>query len=133
MYATSGSQIYKSTDGGTTFTNVTTGLPTGTITSVYVHPDSSNVALVTFSGFGAGRFTKRQTGHLRGLVLAVICRIHNKRCIDILSGCVNKYLLCCNGCGVFFTSNYGASWVELADGLPNTVAMHLDYHQQQIG
>jgi len=30
--------------------------------------------------------------------------------------------------GVFMTSNYGTNWVELADGLPNTVAMHLDYN-----
>jgi hypothetical protein len=30
---------------------------------------------------------------------------------------------------VFISTDWGASWQELADGLPNTVAMHLDYHQ----
>ena len=51
MYATSGSSIFKSTNSGTTYTNVTTGLPGKTITSVYVHPDSPNVVLLTCSGF----------------------------------------------------------------------------------
>ena len=31
--------------------------------------------------------------------------------------------------GVFISTNFGSSWTELANGLPNTVAMHLDYHQ----
>ena len=39
LYATTGSSIFLSTDGGATFTNKTSGLPGRTITSVNVHPN----------------------------------------------------------------------------------------------
>ena len=31
--------------------------------------------------------------------------------------------------GVFANEDWGKTWIELADGLPNTVAMHLDYNK----
>jgi len=76
MFATSGSLIFKSTDAGATFANVTSGLPGRTITSVYVHPDSSNTAVVTYSGFGAGKIYKTTTEEFPGLASAETCQIH---------------------------------------------------------
>jgi len=130
LYATSGSQIYKSTDAGTTFTNVTSGLPTRTITSVYVHPDSSNVTVITFSGFGAGKIYK--TTNSASSWFSISGNLPDSPTNDVLiyyPGTSTSIYYAAMDVGVFFTNNYGTSWIELADGLPNTVAMHLDYHQ----
>ena len=130
MYATSGASIFKSTDEGVTFSNVTSGLPGRTITSVYVHPDSQNVAVVTFSGFGAGKVYKTTNGAASWINISG--NLPDSPVNDVLiyyPGSSTSILYAAMDIGVFFTSNYGSSWVELADGLPNTVAMHLDYHQ----
>lgn len=130
MFATSGSQIFKSTDAGTTFTNVTSGLPGRTITSVYFHPDSSNTAIVTYSGFGAGKIYKTTNGGTSWL--SISGNLPDSPVNDGLiyyPGYSTSVLLVGMDIGVFMTSNYGTNWVELADGLPNTVAMHLDYNQ----
>jgi len=130
MYATSGSLIFKSTDGGTTFTSVTTGLPGRTITGVYVHPDSANVAVITFSGFGAGKVYKTINGGVSWINISG--NLPDSPTNDVLIYYPNmstSIYYAAMDIGVFFTNNYGTNWVELADGLPNTVAMHLDYNR----
>lgn len=130
IYATAGSTIYKSTDEGSTFTNVSSGLPTRTITSVYVHPDSQNTAIVTFSGFGAGKIYKTTNGASSWINISG--NLPDSPVNDGLiyyPGISTSVLFVAMDIGVFITTNYGTTWTELADGLPNTVAMHLDYHQ----
>lgn len=129
MYATSGSNIFKSTDAGVTFTNVTSGTPGRTITGIYVHPDSSNVAVVCYSGFGAGKIYKTTNGAASWI--NVSGNLPDSPTNDVLiyyPGVSTSIYYAAMDVGVFFTSNYGESWTELAYGLPNTVAMHLDYH-----
>jgi hypothetical protein len=130
MYATSGSVIYKSTDQGVTFSNVTVGLPNRTITSVYVHPDSANVAVVSYSGFGAGKIYKTTNGAASWINISG--NLPDSPVNDVLifyPGLSTSIYYAAMDIGVFFTNNYGTTWTELADGLPNTVAMHLDFHQ----
>ena len=62
MFATAGSVVFKSTNIGYTYSQVSSGMPNRTITSINVHPDSANVAIVTFSGFGAGKIYKTTNG-----------------------------------------------------------------------
>jgi len=45
-------------------------------------------------------------------------------------GFATNIILAATDMGVFMTKNNGTNWIELADGLPNTVAMHLDYNNQ---
>jgi hypothetical protein len=43
-------------------------------------------------------------------------------------GFATGYYLAATDVGVFISGDYGNSWTEMADGLPNTVSMHLDYN-----
>ncbi len=129
MYATSGSSIYKSTNRGYTYSSVTTGLPSRTITSVNVHPDSSQVAVITFSGFDTGHIYKTTNGGTSWTNLSG--NLPNSPANDAFiyyPGMSTGSYFIATDVGVFVTSDYGQSWTELADGLPNTIAMHLDYH-----
>lgn len=129
IYATSGSNIFKSTNSGVNFTNITSGLPVRTITSVYVHPDSANVVLVTFSGFGTGHLYKSTNGGLNWQNMSGNLPDSPANDVLILALSNLTLYLAATDVGVFVTENYGQSWIELADGLPNTVAMHLDYNK----
>lgn len=130
MFATVNGVVFKSTNGGINFVNSSTGLPTRTITSINIHPDSSQVAIVTFSGFGAGKIYKTTDG---GAVWNNISgNLPDSPVNDALiyyPGTSTSIYYAAMDIGVFFTDTWGATWTELADGLPNTVAMHLDYHQ----
>ena len=130
MFATSGSQIYKSTNAGGTWSLTSSGMPNRTITSIHVHPDSSNVVLVTFSGFGAGKVYRSTNGGASWVNISG--NLPDSPANDVLiyhPGAPTNTYLVATDVGVFVSNDFGASWAELADGLPNTVAMHLDYNQ----
>jgi len=130
MFATSGSQVYKSTNRGYTYANVTNGLPNKTITGIYLHPDSSNVILVSMSGFGGGNIFKSINGGTSWTNISN--NLPDSPANDLLiyyPGIATSIYLIATDVGVFISNNYGSSWTELAAGLPNTVAMHLDYNE----
>jgi photosystem II stability/assembly factor-like uncharacterized protein len=129
MYATSAGVVFRSTNGGTTFSNVSTGLPTRTITSIHVHPDSADVAVVCFSGFGAGKVYKTTNGGTSWVNISG--NLPDTPINDVLiyhPGVATSTYIAATDVGVFITNDFGATWTEMADGLPNTVAMHLDYN-----
>jgi len=131
IYATVGSVAYKSTDRGYTFTNANTGIPSKTITSITIHPDSSNVALISLSGFGGNKIYKTTNGG--ALWSSINGNLPDSPANDVMfyyPGFATNIILAATDMGVFMTKNNGTNWIELADGLPNTVAMHLDYNNQ---
>jgi photosystem II stability/assembly factor-like uncharacterized protein len=127
IYATSGSQVFRSTDWGANFTNVTSGLPNRTITSVYVHPDSSNIAFLTFSGFGAGKVYKTTNNGQSWIDISSNLPDSPVNDLLIIPEDPNKLLFVATDIGIFYTTNGGLNWIETDNGLPNTVIMHLDY------
>ena len=129
MFASAGSVLYKSTDRGYTFVTTSSGMPSRLISGIYVHPDSSNVVIVTFSGFGAGKIYKTTDGGTNWANISG--NLPDSPTNDGLiyhPGYSTSYYLVAMDIGVFMTSSWGATWTELANGLPNTVAMHLDYN-----
>lgn len=130
MYASVGSALYYSNDRGYNFTQVSNGMPNRTITSVNFHPDSSKVAIVTFSGFGGGKIYKTTNEGVNWIDISG--DLPDTPINDGLiyhPGYSTSIYLAATDVGVFMTNNYGANWVELANGLPNTVAMHLDFNE----
>lgn len=130
MYATSGALVFRSTDGGYNWGSVTSGLPNRTITSVYVHPESSSTAFLTFSGFGAGKVYK--TTNMGTSWISISGNLPDTPVNDILvyyPGVSTSTYLAATDVGVFITNDHGTTWTELASGLPNTVAIHLDYNE----
>lgn len=129
MFASSGSQLFRSTDGGVNWTNITTGLPNRTITSVYVHPSDENIVVVTFSGFGTDKVYKSTNAGSNWT--SIHGNLPDTPVNDILvftdTGATANTYFVATDIGVFVTDNNGVDWMETDDGLPNTVIMHLDY------
>ncbi len=129
MFAASGASIFKSTDGGVTWTNVTSGLPNKTITSVNIYPTNSDEVFLTFSGFGTSKVYRSSNGGSTWVSISGNLPDTPVNDIFIYSsnpGNPNTYFVATD-IGIFVTENNGANWVEISTDLPNTVVMHLDY------
>lgn len=129
MYASISSYLYKSTNMGYNFTSVTNGLPSRTLTSIQVHPDSSNVAVVSFSGFGTNKIFK--TTNQGNSWFSIAGNLPDSPVNDVLifyPGFFTSTYIAATDVGVFVTDDWGTKWRELTYGLPNTVCMSLDYH-----
>ncbi len=130
IYAAYGSVFFRSTDGGYTFTNANTGLPSKTITSISVHPDSNLVCLVTMSSTTGNRVHKTTNG---GVSWVSLTGNLPETAVDdgmfYYPGHSTNLIVVGTDVGVFTTTNNGTNWIEIATGLPNTIAMHLDYNQ----
>jgi photosystem II stability/assembly factor-like uncharacterized protein len=130
IFATSGAVVFKSTDGGLTFVTSNSGVPNKTITSISIHPDSSKVAILTQSGFGGTKIQKTTNGGANWF--SINGDLPDSPINDGMiyyPGYSTSIILAATDIGVFMTNNNGTNWTELANGLPNTVAMHLDYNQ----
>ncbi|HRJ04413.1 MAG TPA: T9SS type A sorting domain-containing protein [Ignavibacteria bacterium] len=129
MYVSTGLPIYKSLDGGNTFISVTTGLQNRIITSIHIHPDSSNTVLITYAGFGAGKVYKTTNGGSSWQNISG--NLPDTQTNDLLiyyPGYASSIYFAATDVGVFYTNDYGTEWIELADSLPNTAALNFDYH-----
>ncbi len=132
MYASANEYIYGSTNGGLTFSSKTNGLPSRIITSINIHPDSSKIVLITLSGFSGGHVYKTVDGGSSWNDVSgnlPDCPVNDG--MFYYPGSATGILIAATDVGVFISSNYGNHWSELASGLPNTVAMHLDYNTGQ--
>lgn len=129
MFATSGSYVFKSSDAGVTWNNVTSGLPGRTITSVSVYPTNPNEVFLTFSGFGTDKVFKSSNGG--STWISISGNLPDTPVNDIFiypnnPGNPNTFFVATD-VGIFLTENNGVNWVEISIDLPNTVVMHLDY------
>ncbi|HCY77044.1 MAG TPA: hypothetical protein DHV28_14070 [Ignavibacteriales bacterium] len=129
IFATSGSFVFKSTDAGVSWNNVTSGLPSRTITSVNIYPTDENLIFLTFSGFGAGKVYKSSNGGSSWV--SISGNLPDTPVNDIFiypnnPGNPNTFFVATD-IGIFLTENDGTNWFEISADLPNTVVMHLDY------
>lgn len=129
MFYSVSTTIYKSTNRGYTFSSSSSGLPSKVATSISVHPDSSNVAIATFSGFGGAKIYKTTNqGNSWFSINGNLPDSPINDCIFYYPGAATSTLFAATDVGVFVSTDYGSNWIEVANGLPNTVAMHLDFH-----
>lgn len=129
IFASSSNSLFKSGNGGKTFSYLQTGLPDRIITGIDIHPDSPDVAILSVSGFGTGHIFKTSNGGYNWTDISN--NLPNTPVNDVMiyyPGIPTSIYLVATDVGVFATDNYGQQWFELAQGLPNTVCLDLDYN-----
>jgi photosystem II stability/assembly factor-like uncharacterized protein len=111
-------------DGGSTFTQSTTGLPNRYVTRIAIDPTDATHALLTASGFGTGHvFETRNAGGIwsdisAGLVDAPANAVVFVPGVGIMVG---------TDVGVFQAAAPGNNWVSGPVGIPNVVVQDLVY------
>ena len=129
IYASRTTSIYKSSDGGNTWSNITSGLPVASaaISYIEINPTDANHVWVTFSGFssankvwvttnGGASWTNYSTG------------IPNfpTNCIVYQTGSTNGMLYAGTDLGVYYRDNTMTSWANYSTGLPNVIVEELE-------
>ncbi len=132
MLAASGSNVFRSTDGGVTWVNISNGLPNKTVSSIYIHPNDESLFVVSYYGLGGSKIYESNTSgnSWRSINGDLPDTPVNDVFIYTEDNTHPKTLFVATDIGVFLTQDDGINWIELADGIPNTLVMHLDYSPQ---
>jgi xyloglucan-specific exo-beta-1,4-glucanase len=140
------SRVWRTTNGGGNWTDLSVtanGVPNRVITTVVVDPENESVVYLTLSGFGTAHVYKSVnygvnwstisgpgTGALVDLPVNYLVIRH-----VVLESGIRKELIVGTDAGVYSTTDceYPCAstynWKEVAQGLPNTICLGLDYNQ----
>lgn len=118
-------------DGGTTWTDISTGLPDQYITSIAMVPNDDMIAYVTVSGFKYLEYTPHVFKTTDGGEnwTDISSNLPNLPVNDIIAYPEKEILFVATDLNVWFSINDGESWDILGNGLPLTVVMDLKFHE----
>jgi hypothetical protein len=108
--------LFKTTNGGTSWTNVTAGIPNRYIMDVTVHPSNANIVFTAVSGFGTPHVYR--SGNAGGTWSAFGTGIPDVPVNAIVFDPLNPLVMYL-GCdiGVFYSIDGGQTWNPFNDGL----------------
>lgn len=123
--------VHVTFDGGTTWTDVSAGLPDQYITSIAMVPSDDMVAYVTVSGFKYLDYTPHVFKTTDGgqSWTDISSNLPNIPVNDIIVSSSENILFVATDLNVWYSINDGASWDILGNGLPLTVVMDLKLHE----
>jgi photosystem II stability/assembly factor-like uncharacterized protein len=129
---TDDANVWATTNGGTNWTKINSGLPYRWVTRVAVHPDSANVCYVTLSGYkvdSTGSHIFRTTNYGANWI-SIKGNLPDAPINDVVIDPDNtNTLFIATDITVMYTTNLGADWFVLSTGIPSGVPCHdLTFH-----
>jgi len=133
MNTYSGDGIYKSTDGGTSWTKLSQGFGSSThVASIAVHPGNSNIILASFASGNWFKGDMTNEGIWRsadaGTTWTRILSLQDANDIVFNQSDPNRVYFTCGGgyttAGVYASTNAGVNWTKQNSGLPATSSIH---------
>jgi len=126
IYVLHPGSIRKTINGGTTWTNVTNGVPAGNATFITIKPNDPNTAWVTVSGYNAGNKVY-QTTNGGATWLNITSNLPNlpANCSVYEIGSNDRIYIGMD-VGIYYKDNSSSTWTLYNVGLPNVVVMDLE-------
>lgn len=128
IYTATLSTIRKTTDGGNNWVDITTGLPSNSITYISVHNTNPDILWVSFSGSTAGEKVYKSTdggvnwtnvsGNLPNLPI---------NCVLYENG-TNNGIYVGTDIGIYYKNDDLLNWQPFMTGLPNVMVNELEIH-----
>lgn len=126
LYASTRTTIYRTTNSGSYWADISAGLPNQTISSITIHPNNPLKIWVTFSGYAPNEkvYTSDNGGNTwvnmtRNLPnLPVNCMIYQNN--------TDNLLYIGTDVGVYYTDSLLFNWKPLMNGLPNVIVRDFD-------
>ncbi|WP_347372791.1 T9SS type A sorting domain-containing protein [Aequorivita sp. Q41] len=118
-------------NGGTTWTNISAGLPDQYITSIAMVPSDDMIAYVTVSGFRYLDYTPRvfKTEDGGQNWTDISSNLPNIPVNDIITYPAENMLFVATDLNVWYSKDDGANWTILGDNLPLTTVMDIKLHE----
>lgn len=128
IYAgTDDANVWVTTNGGTNWTKINSGLPYRWVTRVTIHPDSANVSYVSLSGYKidtTGSHIYRTTNY-GSIWIPIRGNLPDVPVNDIIIDPNDtKTLIIATDAGVMYSNNLGGNWFVLGVGMPLNVPCH---------
>lgn len=122
------SSMYTTTDGGSTWTDITSNLPdTLYFTSLDVSQTDANTAYVTLSGFEAGeKIYKTTNGGTTWTNISFNLPNIPVNCIKTVPGSNKKMIA--TDLGIYILDEVTSTWILKSTGLPNVITTDLDFN-----
>ncbi|MDQ3020224.1 MAG: T9SS type A sorting domain-containing protein [Bacteroidota bacterium] len=124
---TDDANVWITTNGGTNWEKVNSGLPYRWVTRVAIHPDSANVCYVTLSGYkvdSTGSHIFRTTNYGANWI-SIKGNLPDAPINDVVIDPENtNNLFIGTDIAVMFTTNLGLNWFVLGSGIPPNVTCH---------
>jgi photosystem II stability/assembly factor-like uncharacterized protein len=124
-------RVWRSTDAGGAWTDISAGLPTRYVTRVVADPVSPTTVYVTLSGFvlGEGESHLYRSTNLGNTWTALDAELPNSPVNDVVVAPWDpQTLFAATDVGVYATRNLGATWYPLGQGLPLQAINDLNLH-----
>lgn len=128
IFATKGSKIWRTINGGEFWTEISSGLPNLTITRVAVHPRNERLVAVSMSGYNAGQ--KVYISYDAGLNWIN----YSKNLPNLPTGGLafddkwNDALYVGMDVGLYYIDNQQDEWAWYGEGLPNVLVRDIEIH-----
>ncbi|MFZ4590498.1 MAG: T9SS type A sorting domain-containing protein [Ignavibacteria bacterium] len=119
-------RVFRSVNGGTTWTNITAALPNRYPTRIVTNPYKASEVYVTFGGFGTGHVYK--SSDAGATWVNITNNLPDVPTQSVFSDPVypnNVYVG--NDLGVYASTNGGTTWGEYRNGMPYSIVFDLSY------
>jgi photosystem II stability/assembly factor-like uncharacterized protein len=126
IYASTTTTVYRTTDGGGNWTNISSGLPGYTITYIAVHPTNANRVWLTFSGYNSGYkvYYTSDGGSSWNNISGTLPNLP-ANCITYLDP---DRLFVGMDVGAYYRDNYTGGWTPFMVNLPNVIVKEFEVH-----
>jgi hypothetical protein len=112
--------FFRSTNGSTSWTNITTGLPNRYPNKIALDPTDSRIVYAVFGGFGTSHVFRTTNGGTNwDDISGVLPDVPVQSIVVDPSIAHNVYLG--TDLGVYFSTNSGTSWSTFGEGLPEAI------------
>ena len=120
--------VFKTTDGGTTFTNVTNNLPDSLYyTSIEINATNENIVYVSMAGFtAANKVYTTINGGATWQNISYNLPILPVNCIKQIPG--TNHLMIATDIGVYILYSGTTTWVNNSFGLPNVIVTDIEFN-----
>ncbi len=124
-FGSSSGDVRVSTDGGTTWSQRRSGLPTRVISDIVVHRGDASIAFLSVSGFGTSHVFRTSDA---GLTWVSINGNLPDLPVNALALLPDGSLVAATDLGVYRTQDGGTTWQRQGSGLPNVAVFDVAYH-----
>lgn len=126
IYASAGSVIYKTTDGGSTWNNINPPGTGATLTYIAINATNPDMIWITRSGFSMGnKVYKSIDGGATWTNLSLDLPNIPVNCVVSQTG-TNDGVYIGTDLGVYYTDNNLTQWMPYSNGLPNVIVRELE-------
>lgn len=125
-------KVYRSTNGGGNWTDVTAGLPLRWVTRVTTDPADADIVYATLSGFGSDEHAPHvyRSTNSGGTWTSISGNLPNAPVNDLIVDPLNpSRLFIGTDYGVWVTNDLGAYWYPLGVGMPLQTTFDLTLHE----